>query len=333
VEGIPRVKVLADRHHAGLYYSLQLLGDRLGWDLYTPVGHEWWDEGYWRFGEVFGDDRLAAQYLVMDAKWTSTTGPWAAMRDREYPDREIHGVSLAEVKAGGFGIVMATVQENQAGFARLAREIGAQYVYQVGNTRQEIDWSLGPAVIASSEVPLVRGVRYLQEMHPAYHFRPPTRTRSIKSFVNLMPRIECWPLMWDNWQRLVDFEWRIHGADCPDGIVNPTTAVADAMASAGFGWHDKPTGDGFGHVLWGWAAIGRPLIGHGHHYKGQSGEVFWQDGITCIDLDLHPDAAALVRAVAGDPDRHAEMCDAIRRTFEAHYDPERDAQAIREFLA
>ncbi len=39
------MNVLADRHHAGLYRSLQLLGDRLGWNLYTPVGMDWWDAG------------------------------------------------------------------------------------------------------------------------------------------------------------------------------------------------------------------------------------------------------------------------------------------------
>jgi len=49
------VNVLCDRHHAGLYHSLELLGDRLGWDLWTPVGEEWYTQGYWSFGrEHFG---------------------------------------------------------------------------------------------------------------------------------------------------------------------------------------------------------------------------------------------------------------------------------------
>jgi hypothetical protein len=37
-----------------LVHSLQrVFEDRLGMTLYTPRGHEWWDEGIWRFGEVF----------------------------------------------------------------------------------------------------------------------------------------------------------------------------------------------------------------------------------------------------------------------------------------
>lgn len=326
------MRVLADRHHAGLFHSLQLLGDRLGWDVYTPVGREWWDEGYWRFGQGYGDDRLVRQYLDTDggawSGWTKVSGDIYWTKDRDYPDRWIHGYPLHVARQVPWDLVIATVPDNQAGFARFAREAGARFVYQVGNTRQEIDWGLDPLVIASSEVPLVRGVRYLQEMHPAYAFRPPTTHRIVTSLVQYMPRTECWWALVETAERLREYEWRIHGAGCPDGLIGPTTAVADVMAASGFGWHDKVTGDGFGHVLWGWAAIGRPIIGHARHYKGQLGEVLWTPD-TSIDLDTQ-DAVAILRAMT--PERHAEMCSAMRNVFAAHYDPERDAQAIREFL-
>ena len=333
--------VLIDRHHAGLFHSLQLLGDRLGWTVYTPVGEEWWTEGYWRFGEVYGDDRLARQYLsVAGAAWSGWQGRdgFYVAHDPEYPEREVIGVTLPEARKMTWAIAMPTVQENQSGFARFAREQGAKYIYQVGNTGQQIDWSLQPLVIASSEANLNgRAVRYHQEMHPSYRWHDPREANRwrIGSFVNLMPRIECWPTLWEHSRLLGEFEFRIHGASCPDGIVQPTSAIAQSMAESGWGWHDKITGDGFGHVLWGWAAVGRPIIGHASHYAGKLGEVLWRDLETCIDLDLHPptEAARLIRDISYDPSRHAAMCDAMRRTFEAHYDPERDAQAIRELLA
>ena len=69
------MKVLADRHHAGLFYSLQLLGDRLGWEVYTPIGREWWDEGIWQFGRAYGDERLVAQYLIPQGEaWAGLSG-------------------------------------------------------------------------------------------------------------------------------------------------------------------------------------------------------------------------------------------------------------------
>jgi hypothetical protein len=124
----------------------------------------------------------------------------------------------------------------------------------------------------------------------------------------------------------------LHGAGMPDGIVAPTTAVADAMADAAWGYHDKVTGDGFGHVLWGWAAIGRPLIGHAGHYRGKLGGVLWRDGETCIDLDKHSlaEAADIIRGTSRA--QHLQMCWAMRDLFETYYDPERDAQDIARLL-
>ena len=81
--------------------------------------------------------------------------------------------------------------------------------------------------------------------------------------------------------------FRVHGIDGEDGNIKPTRDVGTLMRSYGWGWHDKVTGDGFGHVVHGWAAVGRPLIGHASHYAGQMAGPLWEDGVTCIDLDRH----------------------------------------------
>lgn len=340
------MKALLDHHHAGLFESLLLLfEDRLGYECWTPVGYEWWNAGIWRHGEEHFGRELADQYLSTDdagwSRWQGGDTPGTFERiDREYPDRTYRGITLEAARSMDWDVIIATVPDNQQGFARFAREVGAQYVYQVGNTNQQIDWSLDPLALVSAESPILgRGVRYHQEMDASYTWHPPAEADRyrIGSFVNLMPRIECWPLLLDAWGALPrrEFTFRIHGAQCPDGIVQPTSAIAQAMAGFGWGWHDKITGDGFGHVIWGWAAVGRPLIGHASHYVGKLGEVLWRDLETCIDLDRHsiPDAARLIRDISADPGRHASMCDAMRRTFEAHYDPERDAWAIKILLA
>jgi hypothetical protein len=109
MEGVPRVNVLIDRHHAGLFYALQLLGDRLGWRIYTPVGREWWDAGYWRFGEGYGDERLVNQYLLTDS-W-SPPGPerdFYITKDHDYPHRAIRGVTLDEARGMCWDKVIAT---------------------------------------------------------------------------------------------------------------------------------------------------------------------------------------------------------------------------------
>jgi hypothetical protein len=104
------------------------------------------------------------------------------------------------------------------------------------------------------------------------------------------------------------------------------------MAGVGWGWHDKAQGDGFGHVIHTWAAVGRPLIGHASHYRGKMGERFWRDGETCIDLDRHSVAEAVETIRSITPGRHAEMCAAIRAEFDG-IDYEGEAEQIRALLA
>ena len=330
---------LVDRHQADLFYSLQLLFARLGVTVYTPLGHEWWDEGYWRFGEVYGDDRLARQFLAIDARWTALGPHCYLTHDPAHPERPIYGLSLTGFREQAFAFVVATVQDNQAGFARLAREVGAKYVYGVGNTSQQVNWSLDPLTLISAEAPIEgRGVRLRQEFddRTTFRFREPGEAdpRRIASFVNCMPSIACWPTLLAYRAVLPEFAFRVHGIDGPDGNLHPVQAIAEAMAGSMFGWHDKEHGDGFGHVLHNWAAVGRPLIGHASHYRGRMGEPLWQDLVTCLDLDQRTDAenVALIRAIAAEPDRHAEMCRAIRRTFDELVDWEGEAAAARQLL-
>ena len=332
------MRVLVDRHHADLLYSLQrLFEDRLGFELYVTLGHEWWDEGYWRFGEVWGDDRLARQFLDTNDTYREVEPGLFLTFDPCHPERPLYGVTLERARGWSWDVVLATVQDNQKGFARFASESGAKYAYHIGNTRQEVDWSLDPLALNASDSPMQgQGVLIGQEFdyQTTFRYRDPrydTPTR-ITSFVNLLPLIpESWgPLA--ELQKLLPVEYRSFGHECPDGNLTPVGAVAEEMSRATWAYHDKPTGDGFGHIIHNWAAVGRPLIGHGRYYQGQRAEVFWQDGITCIDLDKHTvlEAAQMLASVT--QEQHEQMCRAIRSTLEQVYNPERDARAVAGLL-
>lgn len=307
------MNALVDRHHADLLYSMQLTYEPTH-DLFTPVGREWWDEGYWRFGTVYGDERLVAQYLVDILAPVPMSPPprevapglWL-MWDDHHPERPIYGITLGRAKTLSWDAVIATVDENQSGFARFAQEHGARYLYHIGNANQYIDSALNPELLEGPQ-------RF--DYQTTFRWREPVRQDRIVSFVNLLPKI---PEMWEGFtglqERLPAYSFASYGHDCPDGLLKPVGAIAEEMSRAGWAYHDKTTGDGFGHILANWAAVGRPLIGHARYYQGQWGHALWKDGETCIDLDKHSldEAAHIVDGMSAES--HREMCWAIREVL------------------
>lgn len=337
------MNVLADRHHHALYYSLQrLFEDRLGMSLFTPIGHEWWDNHYWRFGAGYGDDRLAQQFLSMDGWTLAPFGDVYRTTDAHHPERTIAGVTLEQARRMPWAFAVATVQDNQRGFSAFARDTGAQYVLHAGNTNQQIDWALDPLVISTNESRIERrGVRVHQEIDRAtFAYREPTDAPVIRSFVNCFASTSCSRDLDAVRELLPEWTFGVHGIDGADGNVETVAEIADLMAGSMFGWHDKHQGDGFGHVIHDWAAIGRPLIGHASHYRGLMAERFWQDGVTCIDLDRrsHRDAAEAIAKIARTPSLHRAMCEQIRAEFDkidwdAEADEVADLLGVRQAVA
>ena len=314
-------RVLLDAHHADLLESMHLLlTDRFGWDCYIPVGQEWWDEQVWSFGRwTWGDDRLARQFLNRDN----------VERDDAHPERMHNVITYPEARNLEWDYVSASVPDNYRGYHAFAQQAGARFVIQVGNTNQPIAWELDPLVLNSSEMPIHgRGVTYHQEFSLADFAYSPAESQIIGSFVNCMDRMPCWGFLAEAIRTLPN-TFRIHGIDGPDGNIKPTRDVGTLMRSYGWGWHDKVTGDGFGHVLFNWAAVGRPVIGHASHYRGKLGEVFWRDLETCIDLDKH--SVAELPTLMESLDQGA-MSHAIREAFDENVDYEREAELIRDLL-
>jgi hypothetical protein len=315
-----RVRVLIDYHHADLAESLHLLFDRFGWEVYIPVEQGWWDAGVWQFGkDSWQDDRLARQFLTRAN----------VEIDDAHPSRVHNVVTYDEATDMEWYYVVASVPDNYRGYARFAAAKDAKFVIQSGNTNQWIDWALNPIVLNSSEMPLLgRGITYHQEFDlDAFRFSEPT-SDIIGSFVNCMDRMPCYPFLAEAMRTLPN-TFRIHGIDGIDGNIKPTADVGTLMRSYGWAWHDKVTGDGFGHVIHNWAAVGRPLIGHAGHYTGKMADPLWEDGVTCIDLDRH--AVDELPALMADADL-SKMGHAIRDRFEELVDYDDEADRIFSLL-
>ena len=64
------MNVFCDKHHISLLYSLQLLFEkRLGGNLFTPIGEEWFTQGYWKGAEAYGNHpSTIKQFLSLEAQ-------------------------------------------------------------------------------------------------------------------------------------------------------------------------------------------------------------------------------------------------------------------------
>jgi len=140
----------------------------------------------------------------------------------------------------------------------------------------------------------------------------------------------CWDLL-QEFNDQYEMPAYVYGIDGENGVVKPFALLLNRMAGADFGWHDKAQGDGFGHVIHAWAAVGRPLIGHASHYAGKMGSAFWTPE-TSLDLDRMtiPEVVERVRTIT--PSEHRAMCERIRAIFDEVYRPDEEAAAIAEFL-
>jgi hypothetical protein len=330
-------RVLADWHHPALWESLSILfEDRFGWELYSMAGNGWQDHG-WLLSSPPPIAWKATDYLCMDGAVDKGTH-WERA-EREYPARPRKMMTPEQALGQRWDFVLGSVPEHQRTFKLLANKVGARFIHQVGNAKHAIDHGPGQFILASANVRIrdrTPHVLYHQEFDRQVFAPSPIQKGDEYTVTSLMLRLD-WTSCDYRWiSEDPGIWWEACGGADPNSsdYLAPMAKVAHMISRSGWIWHDKRIGDGYGHVLHNAAAMGRPLIGHASHYKGLVGEPFWKDLRTCIDLDIHkPDEALrLVKAIAAQPDWHAEMSENIAAVFDATVDFDAEASAIRAAL-
>lgn len=343
------MRVLMDFHHHDLWESMELLCARLGWELYRPMGMEWFNEGYWNFERQWHGDAVAKQYLE----------PWGSdvdgLRYDTSHQRYIKLWTLEEARAYKPDIVIASVAHNHEGLARFASEVGATFGLQLGNVRfapiemNEDRWDLAAFGLVTSIMPgpiTKPSVVYHQEFDlDDFHYEPPNRNEqfTVASFVN------CFPENPDGYAQFrataavaPEMEWQVYGSygqvptdEFSCGNLDRCSDVGDRMRASDIAWHTKQWSDGFGHVIHNWFAVGRPVLGYQSYYQSQLAGPLWDEGVTSFDLtDRSPDyAASIIRMLRDDPDRHRAMSEAAAKRFREVVNFDAEEQAIRAMFA
>ena len=340
------LRILADYHHHDLWESLELVfTDRFGWDLYRPIGMDWFDAEYWNFERAWHGDAVAKQYLE----------PWGSDTDVRFdPSHERYQklLTLEQARDQPPDLVIASVAHNHEGLARFAREVGAKFALHLGNVRfssidmSEDRWDLADFGIVTSilpdSVPKPHVVVHQEFSLTDFRHEDPPDGFRVSSFVNCFPENRD---AYAGWKQVASsrpaYDWRVYGAygSVPEdewaaGNINRCAGVGDAMRASHVAWHTKQWSDGFGHVIHDWFAVGRPVIGHEAYYRNQLAGPLWQEGVTSFDItdkSVH-EVANLVDRLYGDPDLRLRMGEAAAARFRDVVDFDAEAQKIRTLV-
>jgi len=344
------MKVLCDLHHTDLYYSLQLLFEkRMGFEMYRPIGLEWQQEGFWH---VFDHPATALQFLGTDQATNRPVGINGPFPDHELLNKNYRiedgiyyvtsptegklqrAVTLPKFKEMDFDILISSIPAHIQPFNQLISQFQpkAKHIFQVGNIwgRQSGVQNILASTAPFNTPPTVNTVFYHQEFDlDVYKYIPPITSTVVNSYIHYMSELD---LLGQYNSLLNSLDFTTYGAGMDD-VLHGSQYVADAMASAGWTWHVKPGGDGYGHILHNSYACGRPAIIKENHYAGQIGSLLLEDGVTCVDISKRSvyENVALLRQLSR-PEAHQAMCERVYKRFKQVVDFDTEEVKLKKFL-
>src|SRR3990167_8741493 len=113
------LKILSSRHHSDLWWSLQLMCNRLDAELFCMSGMDWYNKGYFMmhpYPEKKDPSRYMAKKFLVDDIWESKALP-TQRGCTDYPT--IKPLTLEEFVATDIDLVICTNRENENPFYRL----------------------------------------------------------------------------------------------------------------------------------------------------------------------------------------------------------------------
>lgn len=343
------MRVLVDFHHSSLLRSLVLLFEkRLGYDVYRPIGMEWYDEGFWAINNL---EDTAKQFLEVGSQPVDNTPGLNIVNNGTSEPLDVFKVwdpgmqsthwacTLDFFKRTPFDYVIASVPQHVAIFRELIDKYNpkAKLIVQMGN-----NWALdhlhGHNVLASiaPQDSSVNAVFYHQEFDlKIFKPTPNHRMKRISSYVNVIEQIPVAKFTYERMKEVLGPQgWEVNafGGQCPDGNKTGPKELAESMMADDFVLHVKPHGDGYGHILHNAYAIGRPVITNASDYKDQLGEYLLKDG-TFINLDEFPSLDDAIAYVADMSDDHLKyMSEMARERFYEVVNFRKEAKEIEKWL-
>lgn len=342
-------RVFIDMHHSDLFFSLVLLFERrFGWEVYRPIGLDWWENDFWHIAKPYNDaPDTINQYLgINDKSWDAyknLNGNYK-LEDDVYkcydPVHDYHhkAITLEKFKTMKFDYIISSIPAHDYSFAELRNKYQPEAIHiaQIGNVGQSthIPYVLCAAATLTDLRPDQKVVYYHQEFDLSTFTMVSDYTpNTIRCLMNGLPFTPDYPVYQRFKERMSDWDFKSYGGSCDDGSLHNIKDIAKAIQDSQFIWQLKHTGDGFGHVIHNAAACGKPLIVKKEYYRGQLAEPLLEDGVTCITVDGKSDEQVEqeIRHYAQRP-HYIKMSKAMRERFNAVVDYEAEAREIKRFF-
>lgn len=334
-------KILVDYHHSSLLRSLiMLFEDRLGYEVYRPIGLQWYIEGFWAINNNFD---TAKQFLSLEQVPDDGTPPLNTVKNKKKGvyycydpgGKEINrSCTLDFFKHHTFDYIICSIPQHIMPYQSLRNRFHhkAKLIVQIGNEWPE-DYFRGRNLLASVKPRQLdaNAVFYHQEFDTEIFKPSPTQpTKKIYSFVNVLGNMPEAQRDFDELESLLpEYKFASFGGQNRDGNMNGPHELADKISEAEFILHCKPGGDGYGHILHNAFAIGRPVIGRSSHYKGKLAEKLF-NAECFIDLDKHglEGAVRIVRE-----SNAYSMGEVAQEMFKVNVNFEKEAREIEKWLS
>ena len=366
------MRVLVDLHHFDLFHSFQRLFEgRLGWEVYRPIGLDWYAAGCWLLSEeptvrtgylsqISGACRasLLPYWKERDASWArfatelvrigpivQTNPETYEIQDLSKPGVNQRGITFDGFKQNRFDLLISSVPQHFYPFERLREcyQPHAKHVFHNGN----VVWKLPPKVqnvmtnvsLIEHWDGLLHSVEYDQEFDLGTFPSTPGRIGTlgdeilVRSYVHFPQSEALWKAVGLGPDTRWTFEWIGRTLASLDETIVESSALALSMQRAHFIWHIKPGGEGFGHILFNTFATGRPVIINAQDYGRTRGEHLLEDQVTCIDVSSRsPEEVRNLLLEAAEPERYQAYCTAVTERFRNVVNFDADTKKIKRFL-
>lgn len=345
------MKILTDFHHSSLLRStISLFEDRLGHEVYRPIGLDWYEQGFWGINDLFD---TAKQYLSFDQAYKPGDGTPALNKwmDRTESEEGVGHVldpggerahkvcTLEYFKNNPFDVCIASIPKHIEMYKKLIKLYNpkAKLIVQMGNEWPMDYWYNNNVLASVKPRPVTSDINamfYHQEFDLRVFWWDTVKpTKKIFSFINVLQSMERGYKDFLALERfLSDFEFKSYGGQCRDGNMTGERELAEKMRESQFVFHVKDHGDGFGHVIHNAYAMGRPVITRKSDYINRLAEDLLVEG-TYIDVDLgYAEVVRQVRELTDSPEKLAIMGDEAAKQFRKVVNYEQEAEEIAVWL-